>query len=371
MATDGFELIRAERKEFMKGFKNFAVTFAVSALVIGIVAVFVTGALKDTLLGVFDRNTDELTGILNSATGEQNSASGSNSSTNTLAALEGKSFTMLLVCSDYRPNVYKYANDADDIDEKNKDVGFLEEDFKVTGVRNICLVTCSKEQGEFAFTPIPPNMSVSTPSGTETLYNVYGYYGMDFFKNKIESVTGLEIDYWAAVNCTDISSIIDRLGAVFCNVPCEIFTDGKEYISATGVSRAKAVNPKSEYKRFLEKCDDYIGPSCMGMLLFRDYSDGIDDELTITESFTKGVFTNFAKLSPNGCVSMWRNIQRYTESNIGEEFFVENAALISAYSDSVSVTVSYPGLFKAATEPENARFEPNVQAAVEALSKYR
>lgn len=355
----------------MKGFKNFAVTFAVSVLVIGIVAVFVTGALKDILLGVFDRNTDELSEILNSSTGEQNSAEGVDAESNALVALDGETYTMLLVCSDYRPDVYKYANSADDIDKKNKEVGFLEEDFKVTGVRNICLVTCSKEYGEFVFTPIPPNMSVTTPLGTDTLYNVYGYYGIDYFKGKIESVTGLRIDYWAAVNCTDISKIIDRLGAVFCNVPCDIFTDGTEYIGATGVSRAKAVNPKTEYKKFLEKCDDYIGPSCMGMLLFRDYSDGIDDELVITESFTKGVFANFAKLSPNGCLSMWLNIREYVDSNIDEQFFTKNSDLITAYSDEIATSVSYPGLFKAATEPENAKFEPNVQAAIETLSKYR
>lgn len=356
----------------MKGLKNFALTFAVSALVLGVAAVFIISSLENILLGVFDRDTDELTGILNSSSGAQQSGADSIENVNAFADIQGESYTMLLVCSDYRPDVYKYANNSDDVDVKNDKVGYLSEEFKTTGVRNICLVTCSKEYGEFVFTSIPPNMSVTTSTGNQTLYEVYGYYDFDYFKEKIESVTGLKIDYWLSVNCTEITDIINRIGAVYCNVPCEIFTDGKEYIGATGVSRTKLSNPKTEYKRFLEKCDDYIGPSCMGMLLFRDYSDGIDDELVITESFVKGVYANFAKLSSNGCVSMWKNIREYMqETNITEDFFTSHSELIKAYNDEISISLSYPGLFKASSEPENARFEPSVQQAVDMFSKYR
>lgn len=355
----------------MRGLKNFAVTFAISVLVISIVAVFVTGALEKILLGVFERDTDELTEILNSASEDDHSGTGKDDEPNSLAGLEGESYTMLLVCSDYRPGIYDYANDKDDVDTKNEEVGYLEEGFKTTGARNICLVTCSKEYGEFVFTSIPSNMNVSTASGTDTLYNIYGIYGFDYFKGKIESITGLKIDYWLSINCTDIGSVIDKLGAVFCNVPCDIFTDGKEYVSATGVSRAKLSDPEAEFEPFLEMCDDYIGPSCMGLLLFRDYSNGIEDELTITDSFTKGVFSNFAKLSPDGCISMWRNIERYFDSNLNEDFFKTNSALISAYSTDIARSLAFPGVFKAAEKAEDALFEPNIQRAVEDFSKYR
>lgn len=355
----------------MRGLKNFAVTFAISVLVIGLVAVFVTGALEGILISVFERDTDELTEILNSATDDVHSGGGKNDETNRLAGLSGDSYTMLLVCTDYRPSVYKYANDKSDVNTKDKDVGYLEDGFKITGARNICLVTCSKEYGEFAFTPIAPNTNVTTAAGSETLYNIYGLYGIDYFKGKIEAITGLKVDYWAVINCTDIGVVTENLGAVFCTVPCDIFTDGKEYVSATGVSRAKLKDPKAEFKTFLETCEDYIGPSCQGMLLFRDYSNGIEDELTITDSFVKGIFTNFSKLSENGCVSMWNNIKKPIDSNIDEDFFRTHYELISAYNEDVSRSLAYPGVFKAASDPDDALFEPNISRAVEDFIKYR
>ena len=81
----------------MRGLKNFAVTFAISVLVISIVAVFMTGALEKILLGVFERDTDELTEILNSASEDDHSGTGKDDEPNSLAGLEGESYTMLLV----------------------------------------------------------------------------------------------------------------------------------------------------------------------------------------------------------------------------------------------------------------------------------
>ncbi len=357
----------------MKGLKSFGIAFLVSAVLVSIAAVFVTNAVEDILLSIFDRTPDGITDILNSVKDEEKEESeNKEEKENVLKDIDGNSFSMLLVCTDYRPKVFSdYLPDPDEIDKTDKEAGYLEDGFRITGASNICLVQCSKESGEYAFTPIAPNTNVTTPSGYETLYNVYGYYGFDFFLSKIESITGVSVDYYAVVNCTDIKSIVDVIGAVYCTVPCDIFTDGKVYVGQSGAAKIKALDPEAEFDSFLEECTDNIGPSSMGLLLYNDYSDGIDDELVISDGYTKGVFRNFAKLTPNGQTSLWTRIEKYANTNITSDFFAENGELIRAFTDGIAVTVSYPGLFKPAGEPSLATFEPDISTGVETISKYR
>lgn len=360
----------------MKGLKSFAVTFAVAAVIIAIVAVFVTTSVEDTLLGVFERKSDGLSSILNNAADDpgKTNPDGETGEGNPLAGISGDSFSMLLVCTDYRPDVYKdYLPDASQLEDKeDAKAGFLKDGFRVAGVSNICLVNCSKETGEFVFTPIPPNMNVYTGSGYETVYNIYGYYGFDYFLKKIESMTGISIDYYAVINCTDITGLVNVIGSVNCTVPCDIFTDGKVYVGTAAASSAKAKNPDSKFESFLEPCTDNIGPSSMGLLLFRDYTNGIDDEMVIADGYAKGIFRNFAKQSPDRQANYWSRIEKLmTKTNINSEFFSAHGELIAAFNDDIAKTLNYPGNFKLAGDVDASTFEPSVSKAVEAFSKYR
>lgn len=357
----------------MKSLKKFGVAFLVSAVIIGIIAVFVTNTVEDILIGIFDRRSDGFTEILNSPKEENDSNGNDKEQTeNTLKDLSGESFSMLVVCTDYRPKVFdNYLPDPSEIDKTDKEAGYLEDGFRITGATGICLVQCSKEYGEFVFTPIPANTNVSTPAGYETLYNIYGYYGFEYFLSKVEAITGVAVDYYSVVNCTDVKSIVDIIGAVYCTVPCDIFTDGKVFVGATGAGKLKAMDPEAEFTSFLEECTDNIGPSSMGLLLYSDYSDGIDDELIISDGYTKGVFRNFAKLSGDGQATVWSRIERYMVTNVTADFFGTNSELIKAFNDDVAVTVSYPGMFKPSSDVERSTFEPDISKGVELLTKYR
>ncbi len=357
----------------MKGLKSFGIAFLVSAILISIAAVFVTNAVEDILLGVFEKTPDGFSDILSSTKDEEDkNEEGVKDEDNTLKDLNGESFSMLIVTTDYRPKVFSnYLPDPSEIDKTDKEAGYLEEGFRITGASTICLVQCSKEYGQYIFTPIAANTNVATPSGYDTLYNVYGYYGFDFFMSKIQSITGVAIDYYAVVNCTDIKPIVDVIGAVYCTVPCEIFTDGKVYVGSTGAGKIKALDPEVEFDSFLEECTDNIGPSSMGLLLYSDYSDGIEDELIISDGYTKGVFRNFAKLSGKGQAAVWSRVEGYATTNITAEFFEKNSDLIGAFTDDIAVTVNYPGMFKPSSDAQLSTFEPDISGGVETLSKYR
>ena len=371
----------------MRGLRNFAVAFIFSLLIVGFAAVFVVNSVEGTLQSVFDRRGDDLANILASG-GEQGQENNSDAATpdeNRLKGLEGESFSMLLVCTDYRPSVYdNYLIDEDDEgqdngqsgdkdkDDDDTDVGIFQNGFRRIGVSNICLIQCSKEYGEFVFTPIAPNTNVYTPTGYDTLYNIYGIYGFDYFRQKIESITGVGIDYYAVVNSTEIKSVVDILGAVYCTVPCEIFTDGVNYVGLTEVSKEASKEDGISYRSFLEPCTDNIGPSSMGLLLFKDYSNGVGDELVISDGYSKGVFRNFAKLGEGSLSSMWSRLEPYmTKTNITREFFDKNSQIVLAFDDEIATTLTYPGIFKPSGDVEKSTFEPDIAKAVAALSKYR
>lgn len=358
----------------MKALKSFAISFAAAALIIAIVAVFVTGNLKGLFEDIFNKKNDELSSILNSSASDKTvETSKDGESTNPLAGLAGESFSLLLVCTDYRPDVFDdYLPDADKIDTEDDTVGTLQNGFRVMGPSAICLIRCSKETGRFAVTPIPVNMNVHTAVGSTTLHDIYGLYGLEMFLAKIEAVTGITVDRYAVVNCDKISNVVNVIGSVFCNVPNEIFTDGRDYVSEGGKKLLTLEDPERTFDLFLEKCSDNIGPSSMGLLLYKDYSNGIDDELSISSDYAKGVLKNFAKQNPDTAVSMWKRIRgSMTATNVDADFITANFELIRAFGDDVIVNVTYPGIFKLSGDVDASLFEPNKSKAIDALAEYR
>ncbi len=354
-----------------KGLKNFLVAFVFSSVVIGIAALIVMNSISDVLYGSFSKRDGEIAEILNGAEDETAEDESAVPSDNKLSILDGDSFTVLIVMTDYRPDVYGdyMPKDLDSVGDK---VGFLQNGFRRYGAHNICICKCSKETGQFVFVPVSPLTKVLTPTGYETLYDAYYDFGCEYFKDKLTAMTGLAIDRYAIINCTEMSSFVAALGAVWATVPCEIFSNGTEYVSATVATAEKVKDANAGYTRFLEACTDYIGPSSMGLLLFDDYSNGVDDELTITSTYCEGVFANFAKFPSDSLAAFWPNIAScLSDTDIDADFLTQHLSLIGAYDISIAAVVNIPGLFKSAAANGDALFEPDEMRTVDALSKYR
>ena len=170
-----------------------------------------------------------------------------------------------------------------------------------------------------------------------------------------------------------LGGFISVFGAVWCQVPCEVFTNGVEFVSATAATAAKVKDPSDNYTRMLEVCEDYIGPSSMGLLLFKDYTNGVDDELTVSASYMRGCAANFKKFTEEGVLSSyWGTLKPYfRETNIDEDFLSSHNALIGAYSDEIVKTVNIVGIFKAAGEDGQPLFEVDSPRTIDSLKYYR
>ena len=355
----------------VKALKNFGVAFLISAIIIGIAAMIILNSVDDVLTGSFRKDHDDMEEILNPPE-EETPGPGTISGDNTLSALDGDSFSVLAVMTDYRPEAYD--DYLSDVEKKgDKEPGFFEKGYRKTGAEKICIVKCSKETGKFLFVPLSPLTKVSTAAGPMRLYDVYTEYGIEYMKAKIEAETGIAIDRYAVINCTEISSLVAAFGAVWCSVPCEIYTDGTEYVSATAATAAKVKDSSANYTRLLEVCEDYIGPSSMGLLLFKDYSNGIDDEIIISSGYMKGCAANFKKLQDDGVLTAyWSNLAQYfKETNVDAEFMTAHAALIGAYSDDIAKVVNPVGMFREVGDDGEPVFELDLPRTIEALESFR
>ena len=351
----------------LKSLKVFGIAFLISAVLLGIVAAVLMGALDDVLTGSFSKHDSEIAEILNGGGDDTGDGGGAAAVVkNDLSDLPGSTFTILAVMTDYRPDVYDYSM------KSKEGVGIFEDGVKRYGAEKICIVKCSKETGLFVFIPISPLTRVSTAAGNERLYDVYTDYGIDYLKAKIEAVTGIGIDRYVVINCNSMYALTSAIGAVWCSVPCDIYTDGKEYVSEAGVKAAMKKDPKAEYSLFLEKCDDYIGPSSMGLLLFKDYSNGIEDELTVSAMYMRGIFANLAKFPADSLGTYWSNILACVSStDIDSDFVTSRAELITAYTERLAKTVKTVGVFRTSGDDGEPYFDLDQSRTVDNLTDYR
>lgn len=351
----------------LKSIKSFVISFLISSVILGIAAAVLMGKLEDVITGSFNRSDREISDILNSETDDGLNDNGEVSVTNALSGIEGSSFTVLAVMTDYRPDVYDY-----NLTSTDASVGLFQNGVKRYGAAKICIIKCSKETGRFIFLPISPLTRVNTTAGYERLYDVYTDYGIDYLKAKLEAVTGLTIDRYAVINCYGMSYFTNTVGAVWCTVPCDIYTNGKEYVSEAAAKAATKKDPEDKYSLFLEKCEDYIGPSSMGLLLFSDYSNGIEDELSVSSGYMKGIMKNLAKFPVELLGGYWENIKAgLTFTDIDAAFINEHSKLIVAYNDNLTKTVKAIGVFRTSGNDGQPYFDLDQTRTVDNLESYR
>ena len=95
----------------MSALKNFVITFLISALIFGSVAYFATQFLTDTITGIFDAEKNELDSILYPAnpadtTSPDNHPPQNGDDPSTERVIEGDSFNMLFIVTDYQPDIF-------------------------------------------------------------------------------------------------------------------------------------------------------------------------------------------------------------------------------------------------------------------------
>ena len=376
----------------MRNLRNFGITFAISLVVLGIVAIFAARYVAGAVTDIFNTNDKDINQIL--VTPEDTSSQDGAQDDKFSKPLEGESFTWLMVVYDKRTSVYDdYYPSSSKIEKvEGAGEGLLGEDYRLVEAKAVAVVHANVETRDYIIMTIPTITKVETGTGDYTLGEIYGVYGIDFLCEKVGTMIGLDIDYYTVMNAIDLPSLATSIGAVTCELPLPIGYDGKEYVTFveetedTSSSETDAAAPAEQATEAdpsetepevvitneLDAAKSVKLSKKLGVaLLYSDYSDGVDQEMTILASFVNGVLNNISSSSDNAMQNIIRGLESKMKTNIQSADIAKNGDVIRAYSWMGKQTVVYPGRFVSASANKEAFYMPDTNEAMEIFYNFR
>lgn len=379
----------------MRNLRNFGITFAVSLVILGIVALFAGGYVANAVTDIFNTRDKELAEII--APGQQGIDNpGENTDEHFDRELDGESFTWLMVVSDKRSDVYDYYPSKGEV-EKNDKPGVLGGDYKAVNATSVAVVHASVERREYVVLTIPTITKIETGTGTMSLGEVYGVYGIEYLREKVASIIGIDVDFYTVVNSTDLTKLTSTIGAVQCELPVSIGYDGKEYVTYTEkeedkkeesvTDKIKGEKPKDEETKEEETEENRepeivleldasesvkLSKKLMPALLYRDYSDGVDQEMIILRSFVCGVMKNLSAMSDNSlesCITGLSSVIK--ETNITKDDIQNYGETVRAFSWLPVNCVVYGGRFVEGAANRVPTYIPDISEMINYFYKYR
>ncbi|MBR6650306.1 MAG: hypothetical protein IKL36_02735 [Clostridia bacterium] len=403
----------------MRNLRNFGITFAISLVVLGIVAIFAAKYVAGAVTDIFNTEDKDLDNIL--ITPVETSGEEGEQEDKFSKELEGETFTWLMVVYDKRTSVY---NDYYPTSSKLEKVegageGLLGKDYRLVEAKAFAVVHANVVTRDYIIMTIPTITKVETVTGDYTLGELYGVYGIDYICEKVGTMIGLDIDYYTVMNAIDLPSLATSIGAVTCELPLPIGYDGKEYVTFrdpeeetsgedttgeetdeettddpapaeetkpeettdpadttnkadTTEKEPEETKPEVVIKNELDASEAVKLSKKLGVaLLYSDYSDGIDQEMTILTSFVNGVLTNISKSSDNALQNMIIGLESKMKTNIQSADIAKNGDVIRAYTWMGKQTYVYPGRFVSASANKEAFYMPDTNKAMEIFYNFR
>ena len=306
---------------FKRNAITFGITFCISFLLFGIVAYIImsmffgtstkepgegTPALEDMLIGFDD------------AIGADADA--------------GASFTALLVGTDYQPNVTPNAPSRADA---------------------ILLVRFSCETESVVYVNIPA-VTRTTVDGTETtLGKAYTDKGINYLMEKVQGMTGLQINYYAKASIGIFDDIINSLGGVEYPVSVNMYYEDEEQDLVI------------DLKKGTQKLD---GKQTVDMLRYR--SDSYSNRMLRNVQFARFLFEKYTQASyKDQANTLYNTIFPNLESNFEEADLLKHLDTIYSYASYESKVITYPGDFK--DSGTDIFFDPDTEEAISMLAEFK
>ena len=215
--------------------KSFFIAAAVALLIFGLIGYLCLPQIKSLAEGFFSlgetdpSETEAVTYDVPDVPDAETGIKGKK------AAFEDhKSFTMLLIGSDYQPGVFS------DYRVTVQNTGNLE--LLSTHQRHyradvIMLVRYNATSGVFMMSAIPPNLMVTSAGVQMRLGEALEKKGASVFTELVSSVIGMSIDYYICCRISLFEDIINRLGGVSYDVPMDMYYVNEEERIVTSGSR--------------------------------------------------------------------------------------------------------------------------------------
>jgi LCP family protein required for cell wall assembly len=149
------------------------------------------------------------------------------------------------------------------------------------------------------------------------LSEVYGRYGLDILLNKVYAMTGMTIDNYALVSMEAFPAIIDTLGGINYNVPCDM-----KYVDNAG-----GIN--IDIKKGAHRLD---GKGVLDVLMFKNYTDGGSREKTTADLIRKFISTFISITNYNRAPAVFAELEAHVDTNFTLDKFKNNIDIIFKYA---------------------------------------
>ena len=159
------------------------------------------------------------------------------------------------------------------------------------------------------------------------LSEVYGRYGLDILLNKVYAMTGMTIDNYALVSMEAFPAIIDALGGISYNVPCDM-----RYVDHAGGININI--PKGAHR--------LDGQGVLDVLMFNNYTDGGSRSKTTAELIRKFISTFISIGFSNNKCKIFKTVHSLT--------CLRNIDLIAVLHN-ISLLLLCPGTLTGAKPP--------------------
>ena len=332
--------------------KNFVLTFIIALIVFGLIAYMLVGLVLNNLLGVGASETQPPEETTSEPEDNSDGPVG-------IQLSGGESFNILLIGTDYRPSefvdydpemleeLYGIKQEAVTVIPPPSDVkpnpgsvvsdkeywlsdgivssdgslifdgGFYSVDYRVIETDALVLLRADKEREQFTLTVFPPDAYVDMSGKYVKLSEVYGRYGLETLLNKVYAMTGVMIDHYAVVSMEKFPDLVDALGGINFNVPCNmVYTD-----KAGGID----INLKSGIQRL-------DGDSVLDVLMFKDYQNGGSREKTTAELIKKFITTFISITNYNRAPAVFAELESMVDTDFTLDKFKNNIDLIFKYA---------------------------------------
>ncbi len=354
--------------------RNFVIAFLIAAVVFGSIAWLITGFIAENVIGIAESPED--TGI-------------SEPSNNPTVAppiitppsqsdgedLEGSSFSVLLIGTDYRPDDFNdYIEDLSAAGiGAGVQLGLLEKPIRTKNADILLLVTVSEEKKQITFTLIPPNTRVSVNGSYYLLGTRYDKGGCDELVDFVSYLTAVPIDYYIKANVTDAGAIIDTIGGVDMSLPRDIINPyynpdrTEENAPYSGITGERDF----ETEILIEGGSRHIdSTNLFGLLHYRTKGGTAEERTSVLATLARTTLEKAvsAEYLPRAA-ELFSSIVKYTETNMKVEDLTANLGLFSHYGEFTVTTLEYPGTGAMLGEVEC--FIPSLNEAYTMYRSYR
>ncbi len=346
--------------------RNFIVTFCVSLLIFGLLSYAIVSSVDN----VFSSAEDETTAQDTSPSGETEETPGSETGVETDAegniiepetdaegniiepeTTEGREITLLLVGTDYQPNIL---NDYDFAEINKGRTGFPLKAREVSA-DSVMLIKIDETAKEFVFSVLPADMKVQADGGDVRLGSLYSLKGIHYMRNKVTAMTGLTIDFYAVVSIPGFTAVIDELGGINMTVPVDMnYADESQQLTI----------------RLNKGAQTLSGTDAVNMLRYKLYSNGDTSRRAMAVTFARALLRKMTVPAfMTQSAELYSSLSKYIETDFTLNDLSLYLDLIFLYPEFTSTEINYPGT--AGSFDGNTYFEPDLSSAISLYRKYR